>query len=128
MRRRGGQRRPPRTNTVSPPRRRFAAHLGPLRSGVGAKAGGRARESPVRQDLMVLRVSGEDRGVVLNCVVPSLRLDRLVAQVAAHRGRCLNVLLWNALKGLHQILGVGVGALVPRIERVVEDLRDLHVQ
>lgn len=49
---------------------------------------------------MVVRVGGEDRGVVLDRLLPPLALDGLVAHVAADRRRSLDVLLGHALEGL----------------------------
>mmetsp|Transcript_10446 Transcript_10446/g.33118 ORF Transcript_10446/g.33118 Transcript_10446/m.33118 type:complete len:354 (+) Transcript_10446:554-1615(+) len=85
-------------------------------------------ERPISEHLVVVRVGGEDRGVVLDRLLPPLALDGLVAHVAADRRRSLDVLLGHALEGLDDVLVVGVGRLVARVERVREDLCHFSVE
>ena len=79
----------------------------------------------VRERLVVLRVRREHRGVVAARLVVALALDRLVALVAQHRARRVDVLLRQLLERLVDVLDERLLGFVRRVERVAQHLGHL---
>ena len=85
-------------------------------------AHGQVAQRAVAQHLVVGRPRGEHARVVLGRLLVPAGLDGLVAHVAAHCRRVLELLLWDLIERLLQVLDGALGALVAHVDRVAQDL------
>ena len=85
------------------------------------------RQRAVAQDLVVGGEPSEARGVVLDRLVVPPRLHGLVAQLLADRGGTLKLIAWDLIERLDDVLALALGALVPPIHRVLENLSGLVI-